>query len=181
MSKLLIISAGVSEDSNNTKLARKLNQFLNDQGISAQIYENLYDGIPFLLDNQDVVPKQILDMRSSLEHSDKIIIFSPVYNGGFLAHLKNALDWLSLSYSDKRYNALFKDKTVGVVTYVRGVGGNAKVAFEILSAQLSNYSLRVFDDFHLITNKEHQNEDAIEENEAIFEDIKKFVFRFLDF
>jgi len=27
MSKLLIISAGVSEDSNNTKLARKLNQF----------------------------------------------------------------------------------------------------------------------------------------------------------
>ena len=31
------------------------------------------------------------------------------------------------------------------------------------------------------TNKEHQNEDAIEENEEIFEDIKKFVFRFLDF
>ena len=181
MSKLLIISAGVSEDSNNTKLARKLNQFLNNQDISAEIYENLYDNIPFLLDNQDTVPKQILDMRSSLEHSDKIIIFSPVYNGGFLAHLKNALDWLSLSYSDKRYNALFKDKTVGVVTSVRGVGGNAKAAFEILSSQLSNYSLRVFDDFHLITNKEHQNDEAIEENEAIFEDIKKFVFRFLDF
>ena len=181
MSKLLIISAGVSEDSNNTKLARKLNQFLNNQDISAEIYENLYDNIPFLLDNQDTVPKQILDMRSSLEQSDKIIIFSPVYNGGFLAHLKNALDWLSLGYSDKRYNALFKDKTVGVITSVRGVGGNAKIAFEILSSQLSNYSLRVFDDFHLITNKEHQNDEAIEENEAIFEDIKKFVFRFLDF
>ena len=77
MSKLLIISAGVSEDSNNTKLARKLNQFLNNQDISAEIYENLYDNIPFLLDNQDTVPKQILDMRSSLEESDKIIIFSP--------------------------------------------------------------------------------------------------------
>ena len=95
--------------------------------------------------------------------------------------MKNALDWLSLGYSDKRYNALFKDKTVGVITSVRGVGGNAKAAFEILSSQLSNYSLRVFDDFHLITNKEHQNDEAIEENEAIFEDIKKFVFRFLDF
>ena len=120
-------------------------------------------------------------MRSSLEQSDKIIIFSPVYNGGFLAHLKNTLDWLSLSYSDKTYNALFKDKNVGVITYVRGLGGNAQASFELLSAQLSNYSLRVFDDFHLITNKEHQNEEAIEENEKIFDDIKKFVFRFLDF
>jgi NAD(P)H-dependent FMN reductase len=120
-------------------------------------------------------------MRSSLEQSDKIIIFSPVYNGGFLAHLKNTLDWLSLSYSDKRYNALFKDKNVAVITSVRGLGGNAQAAFELLSAQLSNYSLKVFDEFHLITNKEHQNEELIEDNKEIFDDIKKFVFRFLDF
>ena len=106
MSKLLIFSAGVSEESNNTKLAKKLNHFLNEQAISNEIYDNLYDNIPFLLDNQDQIPKQILAMRSSLEQSDKIIIFSPVYNGGFLAHLKNTLDWLSLSYSDKTYNAL---------------------------------------------------------------------------
>jgi len=112
MSKLLIFSAGVSEESNNTKLAKKLNHFLNEHDISNEIYYNLYDNIPFLLDNQDQIPKQILAMRSSLEQSDKIIIFSPVYNGGFLAHLKNTLDWLSLSYSDKRYNALFKDKNV---------------------------------------------------------------------
>ena len=87
MSKLLIFSAGVSEESNNTKLAKKLNHFLNEQDISNEIYYNLYDNIPFLLDNQDQIPKQILAMRSSLEQSDKIIIFSPVYNGGFLAHL----------------------------------------------------------------------------------------------
>ncbi len=181
MSKLLIFSAGVSKESNNTKLAKKLNHFLNEQGIPNEIYDNLYDNIPFLLDNQDQIPKQILAIRSSLEQAEKIIIFSPVYNGGFLAHLKNTLDWLSLSYSDKRYNALFKDKNVGVITSVRGLGGNAQAAFELLSSQLSNYSLNVFDEFHLITNKEHQNEEAIEENEKIFDDIKKFVFRFLDF
>ena len=180
MSKLLIFSAGVSEESNNTKLAKKLNHFLNEQDVSNEIYENLYDNIPFLLDNQDEIPKQILAMRSSLEQSDKIIIFSPVYNGGFLAHLKNTLDWLSLSYSDKRYNALFKDKNVAVITSVRGLGGNAQASFELLSAQLSNYSLKVFDEFHLITNKEHQNEELIEDNKEIFDDIKKFVFRFLD-
>jgi len=181
MSKLLILSAGVSKESNNTKLAKKLNDFLNEQNISCEIHENLYENIPFLLDNQDEVPEKIINMRKSLENSNKILIFSPVYNGGFLAHLKNTLDWLSLAYEDNRYNFLFKEKTVGVVTSVNGAGGNAEKAFNILSSQLLNYGLNVFNEFHLITKKDHQDEIAIEENEKIFEDIKKFVFKFLDF
>ena len=84
MSKLLILSAGVSENSNNTKLAKKLNKFLNEEGIPNEIYENLHENIPFLLDNQEDVPKKILEMRKSLESADKIIIFSPVYNGCLL-------------------------------------------------------------------------------------------------
>ena len=181
MSKLLILSAGVSEDSNNTKLAKKLNKFLNEEGIRNEIYENLHENIPFLLDNQNDVPKKILEMRESLESANKIIIFSPVYNGGFLAHLKNTLDWLSLSYDGFKYNSLFKDKKVGVITSVRGGGGNAQNAFNILSAQLMNYGLRVFEEFHLITNKEHQEDTSIEENQAVFENITNYVYRFLEF
>ena len=63
MSKLLILSAGVSEDSYNTKLAKKLNKFLNDEGLSNEIYENLHEDIPFLLDNQEDIPKKIIKMR----------------------------------------------------------------------------------------------------------------------
>jgi len=181
MSKLLILSAGVSEDSNNTKLAKKLNKFLNEEGIPNEIYENLHEDIPFLLDNQEDVPKKILEMRKSLESADKIIIFSPVYNGGFLAHLKNTLDWLSLSYDDYKYNSLFKNKTVGVITSVRGGGGNAQNAFKILSAQLINYGLRVFEEFHLITNMEHESGDEIDENHKIFKNIKQYINRFLNF
>ena len=181
MSKLLILSAGVSEDSNNTKLAKKLNKFLDEKSVPNEIHENLYENIPFLLDNQKDVPKKILEMRKSLENSDKIIIFSPVYNGGFLAHLKNTLDWLSLAYDDYRYNSLFKDKTVGVITSVRGAGGNAQNAFNILSAQLMNYGFRVFEEFHLITNKEHQEDTSIEDNQTVFENITQYVNRFLDF
>ena len=180
MSKLLILSAGVSEDSNNTKLAKKLNKFLDEKSVPNEIHENLYENIPFLLDNQKDVPKKILEIRKSLENSDKIIIFSPVYNGGFLAHLKNTLDWLSLAYDDNRYNSLFKDKTVGVITSVRGAGGNAQNAFNILSAQLMNYGFRVFEEFHLITNKEHQEDTSIEENQKVFENITQYVNRFLD-
>ena len=181
MSKLLILSAGVSEDSYNTKLAKKLNKFLNDEGLSNEIYENLHEDIPFLLDNQEDIPKKIIKMRKSLESANKIVIFSPVYNGGFLAHLKNTLDWLSLSYEGHKYNSLFKDKTVGVITSVRGGGGNAQNAFDILSAQLINYGLRVFEEFHLITNKEHQVDVEIDENQEVFENITQYVNRFLDF
>jgi len=181
MSKLLILSAGVSEDSNNTKLAKKLNKFLDEKAVPNEIHENLYENIPFLLNNQKDVPKKILEMRKSLESADKIIIFSPVYNGGFLAHLKNTLDWLSLAYDENRYNSLFKDKTVSVITSVRGGGGNAQNAFNILSAQLMNYGLRVFEEFHLITNKEHQKDTSIEENQKVFENITDYVNRFLEF
>jgi len=181
MSKLLILSAGVSQDSNNTKLAKKLNKSLDEKGVPNEIYDNLYENIPFLLDNQKEVPKKILEMRKTLESTDKIVIFSPVYNGGFLAHLKNTLDWLSLAYDEYRYNSLFKDKTVGVITSVRGGGGNAQNAFNILSAQLMNYGLRVFEEFHLITNKEYQEDISIEENQTVFENITQYVNRFLEF
>ena len=181
MSKILILSAGVSEDSNNTKLAKKLNKFLDEKAVPNEIHENLYENIPFLVDNQKDVPKKILEMRKSLECANKIIIFSPVYNGGFLAHLKNTLDWLSLSYDGYKYNSLFKDKTVGVITSVRGGGGNAQNAFNILSSQLINYGLRVFEEFHLITNKEHQVNIEIDENHKVFENIVNYVNRFLNF
>ena len=172
MSKLLILSAGVSKESNNTKLAKKLNDFLNEQKISCEIHENLYETFHFIRQSRWSTRK-IIDMRKSLENSNKILIFSPVYNGGFLAHLKNTLDWLSLAYGDNRYNFLFKEKTVGVVTSVKGAGGNAEKAFNILSSQLLNYGLNVFNEFHLITKKDHQDDVAIEENVKVFEDIKK--------
>ena len=80
-----------------------------------------------------------------------------------------------------KYNSLFKDKTVGVITSVRGGGGNAQNAFNILSAQLVNYGLKVFEEFHLITNKEHQKDISIEENQKVFENITDYVNKFLRF
>jgi NAD(P)H-dependent FMN reductase len=119
-------------------------------------------------------------MRKSLEESSKLIIFSPVYNGGYLAHLKNTLDWLSLAYEDRKYNSLFKDKNVAVVTTVKGVGGNAEKAFEILSMQLSNYGLFVFKNFHLITKSDHLNLDDITKNKKILESLYEFIDKFLN-
>ena len=94
MSKILILSAGTSKDSYNSQLARHLSDNMSGNNQGNYIYENLFEGIPFLLDTNDSVPDKIANMRKSLEESSKLIIFSPVYNGGYLAHLKNTLDWL---------------------------------------------------------------------------------------
>jgi len=180
MSKILILSAGTSKDSYNSQLARHLSNHMNENNLDNNIYENLFEGVPFLLDPNDNVPEKIVNMRKSLEKSDKLIIFSPVYNGGFLAHLKNTLDWLSLAYDDRRYNSLFKGKHVAVITTVKGVGGNAEQAFEILSMQLSNYGLFVFKNFHLITKSDHLNLDDITENNEILESLHIFIDKFLN-
>tara|TARA_Y100000996_G_scaffold378429_1_gene331088 strand:+ start:434 stop:979 length:546 start_codon:yes stop_codon:yes gene_type:complete len=180
MSKIFILSAGTSPDSYNNQLAKHLSNYFETKGVENVLFDNLYSDIPFLLDTYDDVPQKIIEMRKSLEESGKIIIFSPVYNGGFLAHLKNTLDWLSLAYDDYRYSALFREKKVAVVTTVKGAGGNAQKAFEILSMQLSNYNLLVFEKFHLITKLDHQNEKSILNNQDIIESLKKYAEEFLD-
>ena len=180
MSKIFILSAGTSPDSYNNQLAKYLSNYFEKKGLENVLFDNLYSNIPFLLDTYDDVPEKILEMRKSLEVSEKIIIFSPVYNGGFLAHLKNTLDWLSLAYDGNRYSALFKEKKVAVVTTVKGAGGNAQKAFEILSMQLSNYDLQVFEKFHLITKSEHQNEKSILNNRDVIESLNSYAEEFLD-
>jgi len=180
MSKIFILSAGTSPDSYNNQLAQYLSNYFQNKGIENFLFDNLYSDIPFLLDTFDDVPNKILEMRKLLEISDKIIIFSPVYNGGFLAHLKNTLDWLSLAYDENRYSALFKEKKVAVVTNVKGAGGNAQKAFEILSMQLSNYNLLVFEKFHLITKLDHQSEKNILDNEDVIKSLNSYVEEFLN-
>ena len=65
-------------------MAKHLSNYFEKKGLENVLFDNLYSDIPFLLDNHDDVPEKILEMRKSLEVSEKIIIFSPVYNGGFI-------------------------------------------------------------------------------------------------
>ena len=39
----------------------------------------------------------------------------------------------------------------------------------------------IFEEFHLITNKEHQKDTSIEENQKVFKNITDYVNRFLEF
>ena len=104
MSKILLLGAGTREESRNNKLASYVKEYFDELNVSSFIYKELYQDTPFLLDYEDLQPKPIVGIRESLMISEKILIFSPVFNGGYVSHLKNTLDWISLGFENYSYN-----------------------------------------------------------------------------
>ena len=158
MSKILLLAGGTREESRNNKVATYVKEYFKGIDVSCSLYDQLYLNTPFLLDYEDKQPESIIEIRESLIDSKKIIIFSPVFNGGYVSHLKNTLDWLSLGFDNYSYNELFKDKDVSIVSSVDGSGSNARGSFDLLSVQLTNYGLKVYDEFYLFTEQETVDE-----------------------
>jgi len=158
MSKILLLAGGTREESRNNKVATYVKEYFKEIDVACSLYDQLYLNTPFLLDYEDKQPKSIIEIRKSLIDSKKIIIFSPVFNGGYVSHLKNTLDWLSLGFDNYSYNELFKDKDVSIVSSVDGSGSNARGSFDLLSVQLTNYGLKVYDEFYLFTEQETVDE-----------------------
>ncbi len=158
MSKILLLAGGTREESRNNKVATYVKEYLKEIDVACSLYDQLYLNTPFLLDYEDKQPESIIEIRESLIDSKKIIIFSPVFNGGYVSHLKNTLDWLSLGFDNYSYNELFKDKDVSIVSSVDGSGSNARGSFDLLSVQLTNYGLKVYDEFYLFTEQETVDE-----------------------
>ena len=158
MSKILLLAGGTREESRNNKVAIYVKEYFKGIDVSCSLYDQLYLNTPFLLDYEDKQPESIIHIRESLIDSNKIIIFSPVFNGGYVSHLKNTLDWLSLGFDNYSYNELFKDKDVSIVSSVDGSGSNARGSFDLLSVQLTNYGLKVYDEFYLFTEQETVDE-----------------------
>ena len=158
MSKILLLAGGTREESRNNKVATYVKEYFKGIDVACSLYDQLYFNTPFLLDYEDKQPESIIEIRESLIDSKKIIIFSPVFNGGYVSHLKNTLDWLSLGFDNYSYNELFKDKDVSIVSSVDGSGSNARGSFDLLSVQLTNYGLKVYDEFYLFTEQETVDE-----------------------
>ena len=158
MSKILLLAGGTRKESRNNKVATYVKEYFKEIDVACSLYDQLYLNTPFLLDYEDKQPESIIEIRESLIDSKKIIIFSPVFNGGYVSHLKNTLDWLSLGFDNYSYNELFKDKDVSIVSSVDGSGSNARGSFDLLSVQLTNYGLKVYDEFYLFTEQETVDE-----------------------
>jgi len=177
MSKILLLAGGTREESKNNKIASYVKNYLNDIKVSCSLFDQLYIETPFLLNYEDKQPLSIIEIREKLIDSDKLIIFSPVFNGGYVSHLKNTLDWLSLGFDNYSYNELFKDKEALIISSVDGSGSNAKGSFDLLSVQLKNYGLKVYDEFYLFT--EQDTVDDLIEKDKNKEKFQNFLNLFL--
>ena len=177
MSKILLLSAGTRPESKNNKVAGIVNGYLSELEISCNLYDDFYENVPFLRDYNDEQPEYVIKVRDDLIETSKIIIFSPVFNGGYVSHLKNLLDWLSISFDNYSYNELFKDKDVAIISSVDGKGNNAKNAFDLLGAQLSNYGLNVYENFYLF-NEEDKVDDLLT-NDSKSKDFFSYIESFL--
>ena len=177
MSKILLLAGGTREESRNNKVATYVKEYFKEIDVACSLYDQLYLNTPFLLDYEDKQPESIIEIRESLIDSKKIIIFSPVFNGGYVSHLKNTLDWLSLGFDNYSYNELFKDKDVSIVSSVDGSGSNARGSFDLLSVQLTNYGLKVYDEFYLFT--EQETVDDLIEKDKNKEKFQNFLNLFL--
>jgi len=158
MSKIIILAGGTRQESRNNMAASYVEEYLEKLNVPCSLFDELYLNTPFLLDYEDTQPSSIVDIRDTLIDSNKLIIFSPIFNGGYVSHLKNTLDWLSLGFDNYSYNELFKGKNVAVISSVNGSGGNAKGSFDLLSGQLKNYGLKVYEEFYLFTKQDNVDE-----------------------
>ena len=102
-----LLSGGVRKESTNNKLAKSAYEYLSkSNSLKVDLFHDLTTGIPFVSESVEPLPKTLIPARESLIHSDKVIVFSPILNGGYAPSLKNALDWLSLSFDNFEYNEL---------------------------------------------------------------------------
>ena len=93
MKKVLMIVGSLRKNSFNYQLAKQVEQMLEGR---AEVSFLFYADLPFM--NQDIefpTPESVARVRSAVQETDGIWIFSPEYNFQIPGVLKNLLDWLS--------------------------------------------------------------------------------------
>jgi NAD(P)H-dependent FMN reductase len=177
-----LLSGGVREESSNKKLANFTYSYLaNKNNLKVDIFDDLTTGVPFVSEVDEELPETLGAARESLIHANKVIVFTPILNGGYAPSLKNALDWLSLSFEDYEYNELYKGKKVAVMSSVLGQGGNSQDARDMLGYQLEKYGFIFFMESFLLKDAEENISCLADESSMIYEELSIFLEKFIIF
>ena len=177
-----LLSGGVREGSSNKKLANYTYSYLaGKDNLKVDLFDDLTTGVPFVSEAEDELPATLSAARESLINSKKVIVFTPVLNGGYAPSLKNALDWLSLSFDSFEYNALYKGKKVAVMSSVLGQGGNSQDARDMLGHQLEKYGFIFFKESFLLKEAQDNIPNLSNESSELYEEFSNFLEDFIKF
>jgi chromate reductase, NAD(P)H dehydrogenase (quinone) len=114
--RILAISGSLRSGSYNSALLAVAAECRSD--VRTVVWRGL-DRIPPFNEDIDTVPSVVTSLRSAVAQSGAVLIATPEYNGSVPGALKNALDWVSVPYSE---NAL-RGKPVGVIGASQGTFG----------------------------------------------------------
>lgn len=102
--KILAVVGSLRKDSYNRQLALAAKELIGNRAD----YELLdYHDVPLM--NQDIeypAPEAVKRVRDTVRSADGVWFFTPEYNHYFSGVLKNLIDWLSRSISDKEPQVL---------------------------------------------------------------------------
>jgi chromate reductase len=122
---ILGIAGSLREGSYN-RAALRAAQHLIPPNASLGIFE--LDGIPpFNQDQEHAPPQRVLDLKSSVQAADAILLVTPEYNYSVPGVLKNAIDWASRPYGDNAWN----EKPVAVMGASLGQIGTARAQYHL--------------------------------------------------
>lgn len=138
MPRLHVISASTRPVSAGRPLAHWVAELARERpGIEVTLVDLLTVGLPFLDEPEHpstgrYVHRHTKDWSATIGGADAFVFVMPMYNGGFGAPLKNAIDFLHQEW---------RDKPVGLISYSAGTSGGAP-AVEMLRPVLGRVGLR---------------------------------------
>lgn len=92
-----------------------------EMGMEVVVFDLADHAIPHFMEDMDAVPSSIKEMVELFRSCDKHIWLSPLYHGGMVGAMKNCLDWLIISATEKL--PYLSEKSIALVCW--GYGGNA--------------------------------------------------------
>ncbi|MGW6389585.1 NADPH-dependent FMN reductase [Streptomyces sp. NPDC055103] len=146
-STVLAISGSIRAASHNTRLLHAARKFNTGQEI--EIYEGLRDIPPYDqdLDNPELRPAVVNDLRRRVLEADGLLIATPEFNYSVPGVLKNALDWLSTGSATEAVPLLRKPTAIL---------GAAPTNFGTVRAQLALRQVFVWTDTDVVVKPEVQ-------------------------
>ncbi len=170
MKKISILVGSLNKDSINMKLAKLLTDIFSNK---AEF--NFIDLAEFPLYSpqlQEDYPAAISKIKTEIEQSDGVMIFTPEYNRSIPGSLKNALDWISRPNDVKNP---FLEKKVAVLGVSPGKLGTA-LAQRHLREILVFFGADIFSgELYLTASDIFDGDNLAENTDYLCDCVKKFL------
>lgn len=132
--KILALAGSTRKDSANKKLVKLAAEIARQKGATVTVIDLTDYPIPFYdgdLEETKGMPENAKKIKEMMAASDGVIIATPEYNGSLSAVLKNTLDWISRTESDRPALNAYKGKSFALMSASPGQRGG-KSALEHL-------------------------------------------------